>query len=85
MAIVQTIQYFEMMDLIALGNPFAISFVKYNKTKRKGGDQLTLEGVKCSSRFIQHDILTLTHCQGGQVREVHSRLITHYNGKQVVW
>lgn len=81
----ETIPYFEAMKVIESGNPFSVTFVKYNKTKRKGGQILTLENVRCSSKFIKHDIITLTHCISGQVREFHSRLMTNINGKQVVW
>lgn len=65
--------------------PFDITYVTADKNRRKAGKTITLQNVVSTSRFFKHGIRTIKILSSGKSREFHIRLMTHFNGKEIVW
>ncbi|HRH57404.1 MAG TPA: hypothetical protein PLS10_07115 [Chitinophagales bacterium] len=82
------------MDIIFLADalkiidshvPFDLTYTTADKKRRTGGKDVSLKNVVSTSRFYKHGIRTIKILSSGQTREFHIRLITKFNGKEIVW
>lgn len=90
----------DALDIMKNGEPFSISFVTANKSKKTGGEILELENVKLN-KFQKQVVKNIESIPkpanetaneirnfllpNGQIRKCHIRLITKFNGQPVVY
>lgn len=90
----------DALDLMKKDEPFDVTYVSANKTKKTGGEFIELKGVRLNkfqkepretktaitkpANETQNEIRNFL-LPNGQIRKAHIRLITTFNGQPVVY
>jgi len=75
----------DALKIIDSHEPFDLEFITADKKRRTGGKRMIFENVISTSRFYKHGIRTIKILSSGNSREFHIRLLTKFNGKEIVW
>lgn len=89
MLLSDALQEMEQRDSSGEKKPFSVSYVKFDKARRTGGQLATLSNVRTiGSASDQKKNQTITVRAAGNTRHpyvIHIRLILEFNGKPIVW
>jgi hypothetical protein len=100
----------DVLDEMAKGEPFSMTFVTYDGKRKRMGELIEVESAKCTWKEKSAEgsknkapegnteVVVKTRqpnhwenatrnivINGTQIRKVHIRLITKFNGKTVIW
>lgn len=81
----ETIELKNALNRLEAKEEAELKFVTADRKRKTGGQVKTIKRAVLQSRYYKKGRLTILDQDTGEHKSPHIRLITHFNGKKVIW